>query len=169
MSPSFRDAGENAELGVVLILASTVLFGILMEIGGANSRAMAEGRIGLGGLWGCRLLGLALFLLGVWMLRRTHHRYLALGMTPAEVRKLEWAWAVGLGLGMLASGGLGLIWLLDGVDVNPEWRVQLSAQPGALPMAVAFAVYGLAGAVLFVVGAVLHLRIRTGIRGLREK
>jgi hypothetical protein len=29
-------------------------------------------------------------------------------------------------------------------------------------MAVAFAVYGVAGAVLFLVGSVLHLRIRTG-------
>ncbi len=42
--------------------------------------------------------------------------------------------------------------------------IQVSEQPGALPMAVAFLVYGLAGAVLFLVGAVLHLLIRTGPR-----
>lgn len=165
MSLPFRETGENAELGVVLILASTVLFGILMEIGGANSRAVAEGRIGLAGLWGCRLLGLTLFLLGVWMLRRAHLRFLALGMTPAEVRKLEWAWAVGLGLGMMVVGGMGLVWLVDGLNVGPDRHIQVSEQPGALPMAVAFLVYGLAGAVLFLVGAVLHLLVRTGPRG----
>jgi hypothetical protein len=174
MSPYLRDpgqripwrdrlaAGKNAETGVVLVLATTVIFGIIAEIGGAFSRALAEGRISLAELWGSRLFGLALFLLGLWMLRAAHRRLLELGMTPAEVRKAEWAWAIGLGLGMLASGGMGLIWLVNGVDVEPEWHVHLSGQPGALPMAVAFAVYSLAGALLFLVGAVLHLRIRTG-------
>lgn len=156
------EEGERAELGVVLLLGSTVFFGILGEIGGAFSRAMAEGRIGLGGLWGCRLLGLSLFLLGGWLLRRTHRGYLALGMTRAEVRKMEWAWAVGLGLGMMVAGAGGLIWLVDGFDFSQGWHVQLSETRRAFPMAVAFAVYGVAGVVLFIVGAVLHLRVPTG-------
>lgn len=158
------EAGEKAELGVVLILITTVVFGILAEAGGAYSWAMAEGRMGLGELWGCRLVGVALFLLGVGMLWRTHHRFQALGMTPAEIRKAEWAWAVGLGLGMMVVGGMGLVWLVDGLNVGPDRQIQLSAQPGAFPMAVAFLVYGLAGVVLFLVGAVLHLLIRTGPR-----
>lgn len=171
MSPFLRDpgqrislwdrlqAGRAAETGVMLVLATTVIFGIVAEIGGGFSRALAEGRTSVAELWGARLLGLVLFFLGVWMLRSARRQLLALGMTPAEVRKAEWAWAVGLGLGMLVCGGMGLVWLVD------EWaldlgHVQLSGQPGAFPMAVAFAVYGLAGVLLFLVGAVLHLRIR---------
>lgn len=170
MSPSppdppetLEDAVEGVEAGLILMVFSSVLFWILGELGGMIATAAEHRDSGPLTAWGARLLGIAIFLFGARKVRAANRRLYAFLDEPEEVRQVQWAWALAGGLMMMVAATFGLAWLVEFVDFR-GLRVGLAREERACPMAIAFALYGAAGLVLFVAGAVGHLRIRTGRR-----
>jgi hypothetical protein len=155
----WTDNAERVELGLILAILSTTLFGIIGEIGGRLDQAVARGDLGLFGLWGMRALGVALLLVGIFMIRGAYRRLLDHGMAQAEARKAASAWATAGGAQMVIAAGLGLAWVVSS-DSSADWRIELVAEPALRPMAWAFVAYGVAGILLFLSGGFIHLRLR---------
>jgi acetyl-CoA carboxylase alpha subunit len=161
---TLEDAVEGVEAGLILMVFSSTLFWILGEVGGLIATATEHRESGTLTTWVARLLGIAIFLLGARKVRTANRRLYAYFDEPEEVRKAQWAWALGAGLLMLIAATFGLAWLVEVVDFSGGLRISYSQEERARPMALAFALYGAAGLILFVAGAVGHLRIRPGRR-----
>lgn len=161
---TLEDAVEGVEAGLILMVFSSVLFWILGEVGGMIATAAENRDSGFLTTWVARLLGIAIFLVGASKVRRANRRLYAFFDEPEEVRKAQWAWALAAGLLMLIAATFGLAWLVEVLDFSRGLRVGYSQEERARPMAIAFALYGACGLVLFVAGAAGHLRIRTGPR-----
>lgn len=161
---TLEDAVEGVEVGLILMVFSSTLFWILGEVGGLLATAAEHRDSGPLTIWVARVLGIAIFLVGARKVRRANRRLYAFFDEPEEVRKAQWAWALAAGLLMLIAATFGLGWLVESVDFSGGLRVGYSQEERARPMALAFALYGAAGLILFVAGAVGHLRIRSGRR-----
>lgn len=152
------EAGQISEFAILIVIG-TFLFIILFGIGGIGSspNSPLARRFGLDApRWASMCLGAGCCLLGLQSLRWSRRRFLAAGLRPDEVRvRIAGIWFV-LGLVMIFLGGVGLLYVVSSIELTragPD--IELEPVDHAGPLAIAFAIYVLAGVIL----AVRNLRV----------